>query len=80
MFIVVVSSKGRITIPAHLRNELGMKPHDHLAMRPVGNTIVMERIPNLLELKGFLGKAPTNEDEREAIENSAVEHALGLGD
>jgi AbrB family looped-hinge helix DNA binding protein len=80
MITVVVSPRGQITIPAKLRKELGIRPHDRLTMISVGNTIVMERIPNLLDLKGFLGTSPTDEEEREGMEKAAIEHALGLGE
>jgi AbrB family looped-hinge helix DNA binding protein len=78
MAIATISSKGQITVPSNLRKKLGIKAHDRLMIESSGNAIVISRIPNLLELKGCFGKAFSEEEERDAIETAATEHALGL--
>ena len=77
MAIATISSKGQITVPSSLRKKLGIKAHDRLMIGSTGNEIVISRIPNLLEIKGYFGKAIPEEEEREGIETAAVEHALG---
>ena len=79
MTIATISSKGQITVPSSLRAKLGIKAHDRLMIESSGDKIVISRVPNLLELEGCFGKALSSEEEREAIENAAIEHALGLG-
>lgn len=77
MTIATISSKGQITVPSSLREKLGIKAHDRLMVKSVGNTIVIERVPNLLELKGFLGKALPPDEERRFMEQAVADHVLG---
>ena len=49
-----VSSKGQITIPRAVRDALCIKKGDEILFRLEGECAVMERIPNYLELAGFV--------------------------
>lgn len=80
MKLLRVSSRGQVTIPVEFRRVLGIKPHDLLVVESVEDTIVVRRIRNLLDLKGFCGKALPMEQEQLMIEESAARHALGLDD
>ena len=77
MAIATISSKGQITVPSSLRKKLGIRAHDRLTMKSVGKTIVIERVPNLLELKGFLGKALPPDEEQQLMEQAVADHVSG---
>ena len=77
MRLYTVSSEGRITLPAHLRRELGIKPHDRVAVDLIDGAIVVRRIPDLFELEGFLGKALPLDEERDKMMRGVAEHVLG---
>jgi AbrB family looped-hinge helix DNA binding protein len=78
MKLLRMSSRGRVTIPAEFRRRLGIRPRDLLVVEPVEDTIVIRRIRDFLDFKGFLGKAVSPEEEERAIEEAATRHALGL--
>jgi AbrB family looped-hinge helix DNA binding protein len=42
--IAVVSDKGQIVIPAHLRNKLGIKPRSKLLVYSLEDTIILKRL------------------------------------
>lgn len=47
-----VTSKGQITIPKEIREQLSIKESDNLEVKIVGNSIVMERLKSFEALRG----------------------------
>ena len=47
--IATLSSKGQFTIPARVREELGLKAGAKLSVRVEGTTLVIERVRDLLD-------------------------------
>lgn len=73
-----VSPKGQITLPAQVRKKLGIRPNDRLAIETRGDTILITRAPNLFELKGFLGKAIPEDQERRQMRRTVAAHVKGV--
>ena len=60
--IVKVTRKGQTTIPAEIREKLGIKEGDDLAVEAVDQTVIFKRVPKLLNLAGiFAGHADVKE-------------------
>lgn len=72
-----ISSKGQITLPARLRQKLGLKPKDRVTIEATNDTLVIRRVPDLLEFSGFLGKALPPDRERELMMEGVARHVLG---
>ena len=77
-----ITSKGQVTIPKQIREELKLKESDNLEVRIVDNTIVMENFESFDDLKGSL-KIPDkyrgkNWEEIEAI--AQTKHAKEVFD
>ena len=68
-----VSSKGQVVIPEEIRKKYGITAGMELILKPLDkNRIIVEKVPRLSELFGFLGKAETRgvlEKEREEESN-----------
>ena len=47
--IATLSSKGQLTIPAKVREELGLEAGAKLSVRVDGKTLVIERVSDLLD-------------------------------
>lgn len=47
-----VTSKGQVTIPKEIREQLSIKESDNLEVKVVGNSIVMERLESFETLRG----------------------------
>lgn len=77
MPVSTVSSKGQITLPAQVRRKLKIKPNDRLTVEARDDTIVITRAPNLFALKGFLGKAVPERQERERMRRAVAAHVKG---
>lgn len=81
-FNITVTSKGQMTIPKHVRDELNVKPGDKCyAWVRNGEMVVVPRNKPLSELAGFMGQPPaegtaTLEQVEVAIEEAAVERYL----
>lgn len=64
--MVKVTRKGQITIPVEIRKKLGIKEGDHLAVEAIGDKVVFEKVPNLLDMCGiFAGQADIEELKKE---------------
>jgi len=72
-----VSAKGQITLPVSSRRALGIKPHDRVTIEVRRDEIVVKPVPDFFELRGFLGKGGTPEEEREAMLKAVSRHVLG---
>jgi AbrB family looped-hinge helix DNA binding protein len=77
MPVSTVSSKGQITLPAQVRRALGIEPNDRLMVEARGDAIVITRAPDLFALKGFLGKALPERQERERMRQAVAAHFKG---
>ena len=56
MAVSTVSVKGQITLPASLRRQLGIKPHDRVLIELAEDAIVVKTALDLFEYEGFLGR------------------------
>ena len=79
-----LTSKGQITIPREVREQLGLKVGDKLLFEVDEDTIRLRVLKSrpLGELKGSLPAKhpyPGKEGEREAARHSAVRRVLGEG-
>jgi antitoxin PrlF len=64
--IVKVTRKGQTTIPAEIREKLGIKEGDDLAVEAIDQQVVFKRIPKIEELAGiFAGHADVAELKKE---------------
>ncbi len=64
--IVKVTRKGQTTIPAEIREKLGIKEGDDLAVEIVDQQVVFKRIPKIEECAGmFAGHASVEELKKE---------------
>lgn len=75
MTVATISTKGQITLPAAARRAVDIKPHDRVIVEVKGNTISVRLAPDLLRLKGFLGKGMTRNKERTAMMQHVARHA-----
>jgi antitoxin PrlF len=57
-----ITSKGQVTIPKKVRDELGLREGDRVLFRVVDGRAVLARTPDLLELAGSV---PVPPDERD---------------
>ncbi len=64
--IVKVTRKGQTTIPAEIREKLGIKEGDNLTVEAIDQQIVFQRIPKLEDMCGiFAGHANIAELKKE---------------
>ena len=69
---VKVSSKGQIVIPSEIRDRYGFAKGTELIVKPLDeNRILLEKVPRLSELFGFLGEAKASKVLLEAREREA---------
>lgn len=52
--VTTLTSKGQVTIPKAIRDELGLKPHDKIAFFVENGCAKLQRYPTLEELAGSL--------------------------
>ena len=63
---VKVTRKGQTTIPARIRDELGIKEGDDLSVEVVDRTVIFKRIPKIEDCAGiFAGHADVTEMKKE---------------
>ena len=74
-----ISTKGQITLPAALRRQLGIKPHDRVVVGLENGAIVIKPAPDLFELEGFLGPALSPAEEDSRLGEAVSARAAGTG-
>jgi len=74
--MATVSSKGQITIPAHVRRALGIKPHSSVVLQVTGDSLIVRAAPDFFALKGFLKKSPPPDEERRLMAEGVARHVL----
>jgi len=86
MGLVTITSKGQMTLPKHIRDELQIQPGDqcYVWVRG-GDIVVMPKNKNFNDLAGLLGKPPKGagsslEEIDRAVEDAVGRHVLGLED
>ena len=63
---VKVTRKGQTTIPARIRDELGIKEGDKLSVEIVDQAVIFKRIPKMEDCAGiFSGHADVTEMKKE---------------
>ena len=63
---VKVTRKGQTTIPARIRDELGIKEGDVLSVEAVDQAVIFKRIPKIEDCAGiFAGHADVTEMKKE---------------
>ncbi|OGE08213.1 hypothetical protein A3A60_03805 [Candidatus Curtissbacteria bacterium RIFCSPLOWO2_01_FULL_42_26] len=65
MISTSITQKGQVTIPISIRKKLGLKTGQKVAFTDRGKEIVIEPIPNFLDLMGSL-KTKKKYDKRKA--------------
>lgn len=79
MILATVSSKGQITLPAKARRDLGIRQHGRVSVEIRKGEMVIKPAPDLLDLKGFAGRALSPDQEREALADAVRSHLSGSG-
>lgn len=82
---VVLSSKGQITLPKELREELNLRPGDQMYYTVVeGQIVITPKNVDFSDLAGMLGPSPKGaaslEEIDEAVAEAAGANALDVGD
>jgi antitoxin PrlF len=82
---VTVSSKGQITIPKEMREELNLRPGDQMIYSIIdGQIVITPKNVDFNDLAGLLGKPPngpaTLEEIDEAVLQAAGANALDVSD
>ena len=63
---VKVTRKGQTTIPARIREELGIREGDNLSVEAVDQAVIFKRIPKIEDCAGiFAGHADVTEMKKE---------------
>jgi AbrB family looped-hinge helix DNA binding protein len=64
--IVKVTRKGQTTIPAEIREQLGIKEGDELAVEAIDQQVIFKRVPRIEDCAGiFAGHANVAELKKE---------------
>ena len=86
MGLVTITSKGQMTLPKQIRDELQIQPGDqcYVWVRG-GDIVVMPKNKDFNDLAGLLGKPPrgsgaTLEEIDDAVGNAVARHVLGLAE
>lgn len=77
--IVSITSQGQVTIPAKMRRELGLEDYKKASVKTERGKIVIEPIPDLLNLAGSLENRSIKGkriDEIIKLEKSAIARAI----
>jgi len=76
MSLATVSSKGLITLPAKIRQELGIRSKDKVQVFVRNNEIVIKPLRSFRELRGSI--ASRKGDPRKAVCNTVAEHVMEI--
>ncbi|MEN0000134.1 MAG: type II toxin-antitoxin system PrlF family antitoxin [Pseudomonadota bacterium] len=72
-----ITSKGQTTVPAEVREALGLKPGDQVDYVIEDGTVELRKVPSALDLAGILydpnRKPLTIEDMNKAVEEAILE-------
>lgn len=74
MTTATVSSKSQITLPAAACRAAGIKPHDRVIVEVREGAIVVRPAPDLMDLKGLLGRALPRHIEIKRAVRAAADH------
>lgn len=77
MPVAIVSSKGQITLPANLRRQAGIRPHDRVVIEGSADGLVVKRAPDFFELRGYLGRAKAARTEKTMSVRAVAAHTRG---
>jgi AbrB family looped-hinge helix DNA binding protein len=78
MATATMTSKGQLTVPKEIRDQLGLKPGDKIELVPSGNDQVVMRKRRTIELKDLFGTLPAGSVPRslEEIDDAIAEEIL----
>jgi len=80
MSIATLTSKGQMTLPKHVRDDLKVGPGDQIAIvKEKGRYVLLPRTVSIASLAGILGKPPAGPMTPEE-EEAALTQALGEED
>lgn len=74
MTTATVSSKSQITLPAAACRAAGIKPHDRVIVEVREGAIVVRPAPDLMDLKGHLGRALPRDVEIKRAVRAVADH------
>ncbi len=74
MSLATVSSKGQITLPAKVRQELGIRSRDKVQFFIRGDEIVIKPLRSFRQLRGSL--SPRKGDQRKAMRDAVARHVM----
>ena len=77
MGIGTISTKGQITIPAHVRKKMSLKSGDKVLFEERPDGFAIKKVKDIFEMRGCIGPAKTSEEERILAEDSIVRHVTG---
>jgi antitoxin PrlF len=72
--IVKVTRKGQTTIPAQIREQLGIKEGDELVVETIDQQIIFKRIPKLEDCAGIFAGHTDVEDMKKEIDKLREEY------
>lgn len=78
MSFATLSSKGQITVPVSARRSLGLQAGSRVLIETCGGKLIIHPPGDLLSLKGFMGKAKTNRDEKAAMAAGLARRVRGV--
>lgn len=70
-----ITTKGQVTIPKHIRDELNLKPSDKVVFEVKDNKIVATKALSIKEMRGIFhvpGKKPLSDREMDKVIAEAV--------
>ncbi len=80
-WVTTLTSKGQVTIPKEIRDELGLRPHDKIRFIIVDGKVGLEKAyPSLEEVAGSLPANRLGVSVEEAIEIAREERARDLAE
>lgn len=71
--IATVTTKGQVTIPKSIRDEMGIRPNDKVDFTLENGRVILKPMKTLLDFRGSVPASPgaTIEAERKAYRNRA---------